>query len=149
MASEVLPQESIDKIYSEYPEELAEIYVEFLGVLTKADMDLPKISDHSILDKVLEHLKNYRDEIIEDIDEAEEGSDEQKEQLKSRFEDLYNYTVNKINNVKAGVSNNVAEQEGGKRRKHRANKKIKKTRKVKKSKKARKSRKARKTRRHH
>lgn len=149
MASEMLPQESIDKIYNDYPEELAEIYVEFLGVLTKADIDLPKIKNHSVLDKVIEHLKTYRDEILEAIDDADEGSDEQKGQLKSRFEDFYNYIINKINDVKAGISNEVVQQEGGKRRKRRATKKAKKTRKAKKSKKAKKSRKARKTRRHH
>ena len=37
LATNLLFKETIDKIYSEYPEELAEIYVEFLAVLTKAD----------------------------------------------------------------------------------------------------------------
>ena len=157
LLDEKIIQQTIKTILEKYPAELSFLNIDFLLNLTRADNELEEIEDHEILDQYSVALESYHTQMLDLINNAQEGTAEQKEKLKSKFEDLYAYTIKRINDIKAGISYKETGNEllGGKRRKLRATKKAKKSRKANKSKKARKSRKvnksrkARKTRRHH
>lgn len=134
-------QQSIKSILEKYPAELSFLNIDFLLNLTRADNELEEIKDHEVLDQYIIALEEYHTQMLDLINNAQEGTAEQKEKLKSKFEDLYAYTIKKINDIKAGISYKETGNEllGGKRRKLRKTKKAKKTRKVKKSRKQRKT----------
>jgi hypothetical protein len=134
-------QQSIKSILEKYPAELAFLNIDFLLNLTRADNELEEIKDHELLDQYIIALEEYHTQMLDLINNVQEGTLEQKEKLKSKFEDLYAYTIKRINDIKAGISYKETGNEllGGKRRKLRKTKKMKKTRKVKKSRKQRKT----------
>jgi hypothetical protein len=157
LLDEKIIQQSIKTILEKYPGELAFLNIDFLLNLTRADNELEEIKDHKVLDEYIINLEAYHAQMLDLINNVQEGTAEQKEKVKSKFEDLYAYTIKKINDLKAGISyeENENEQYGGKARKTKKVKKGKKTYKLKKLRKHRtkktrnvkKSRKQRKTKR--
>jgi hypothetical protein len=141
LLDEKIIQQSIKTILGKYPAELSFLNIDFLLNLTRADNELEEIKDHELLDQYIIALEEYHTQMLDLINNVQEGTLEQKEKLKSKFEDLYAYTIKRINDIKAGISYKETGNEllGGKRRKLRKTKKMKKTRKVKKSRKQRKT----------
>lgn len=141
LLDEKIIQQSIKTILEKYPGELAFLNIDFLLNLTRVDNELEEIKDHEVLDEYIINLDTYHTQMLDLINNVEEGTVEEKEKLKSKFEDLYASTIKKVNDIKAGISYKETGNEllGGKRRKHRKTKKAKKTRKAKKSRKQRKT----------